>query len=359
MNKRLKAILIFLVIFFGIISFATIAQNLFPSLGNKVNLPLPTPTPKPLELTGWFAYWEEKEAAMELPHLVKEFKTFSPLFYRVASNGTLEKYDISNRNRVLNYAREANIRIAPVIGDEGDSKRLKALLNEDSVREKFIAQLVSEAKKENFSGWGIDFETLTSKDNESFTSFIEDAADKLHKNDLKLDVIVFGRVEKEDYDPALAHDYQALGKSADQVQLMVYGFSNELTSPGGQSPSKWFHSVLDYAVKTIPKEKILVGLSTHGYDFSNKEIEGVTFLQAQEKIEQNSARVIYNSSELSQVATYKIGNTEHEIWYEDSKTIMEKISIAQKDYGINKFALWRLGAEDPKIWEEIKKLKDF
>jgi spore germination protein YaaH len=357
MNIRLKVLLIFLAVLFGIIAFATIFQNLNSSSGKKASLPKPTPSLGPIELTGWFAYWEEKESAMELPHLINELKTFSPLFYRVAPDGSLSRYEISNRNRVLKYARDANIPIAPVIGDEGDPKRLRALLTQDLVREKFITQLISEAKKENFTGWGIDFETLTSKDKDAFTDFIEDTATSLHDNDLRLDVIVFGRIEKDDYDPALAHDYQALGKSADEVQLMVYGYSNEQTSPGGQSPGKWFQSVLDYAVKSIPREKILVGLSTHGYDFSsNGEPEGVTFQQAEEKIEQNSARVIYNSKELSQVATYKTGTIEHEIWYEDSETIMEKVNIAREKYGINRFALWRIGAEDPKIWEELQRL---
>ncbi len=356
MRRRLNIILIFLVALLGIAAFAAISQKTSFVTNRKIATPQPTPPMQSPELTGWFAYWEEKEAAMELPHLIKEFKKFSPLFYKVDPNGALAKYEISNRNRILNYARNSDIPIAPVIGDEGDPKRLKTLLYEDSAKEKFINELISEAKKENFTGWGIDFETLTSKDREAFTDFIEDVASSLHESDLKLDVVVFGRVEKDDYDPALAHDYKALGKAADQVQLMVYGYSNEQTSPGGQSPNKWFHAVLDYAVKTIPKEKILVGLSTHGYDFFNDSAEGVTFQQAEEKIEQNSARVVYNSKELSEVATFKTAGVEHQIWYEDAKTILEKVKLSRNQYGINKFALWRTGAEDPKVWDELKKL---
>jgi spore germination protein YaaH len=357
MNKILFFIVIVQCSFLWIMLFSSGVPKLtLPSVSreDEKNETSVSPSPKlqKAELTGWFAAWDQSKAEETLPKVMNNFQTFSPMLYRVMADGSLGRHNITNRDFFIKSARDNNIAIAPVITDESSSTRVNRLLNNKLTQDKFIDQLVDEAKKENFIGWSIDIEQLKSRDRKAFTEFIKNASSQLHKNDLKLFVIVFGREEKETYDPALAHDYKELGVYADQVQLMTYNFNNDLTAPGGQTPGSWYRSVLKYAKKTIPQEKILVGLSTHGYDWSDGTVDGLTFSEAIDRIKKNGAKVSYNKEDLSMVASYKDEDNDiHSLWYEDKNTINEKIKIAREEYGVNKFALWRLTAEDPRFWD--------
>lgn len=305
------------------------------------------------ELTGWFASFDIEKAETALPPIIDRFSIFSPMLYRVMADGSLGEHQIYNRETIISYAQERNIPVAPVFTDESDSVRISKLLYNQATQKKFLADLVQVAQEENFSGWSIDIEKVKSTDEKAFSQFIINTSEALHKNNLKLYVIAYGRDSDETYDPALAHDYKIFGQYADQVQLMIYYYSNEYTDPGGQTPLKDYRSVLKYALENIPREKILIGLSTHGNDWGGDEVEGMTYSEVLERIQEENATISYDKNESSMVAKYKRDGEDHILMYENADTIIEKMEIARKEFGINKFAFWRLSAEDPELWEKL------
>lgn len=351
----MKHLLLFIFIIFAFVIFARINLD-----ANKNNIS-PTSLPKPslvvgeLEITGWFAAWNSEKAADVLPPVIDTLRTFSPMLYRIMADGSLGRHSMSNREEILSYARDKNVPIAPVITDESGAARVQILLNDSQTQNKFIDDLVAEAKEEGFIGWSIDIEKITSKDRDKFSSFVRNLSSELHANNLKLYMIAYGRDADETYDPALAHDYKVFGHYADQVQLMIYYYSNEYTAPGGQTPLKDYRSVLTYALENIPREKILIGLSTYGNDWGGKddEVEGLTYQQVEQKIKEENPDISYDSNELSMVARYTQGDTDHILMYENAKTITEKMRIAREEFGINKFAFWAIGNEDPELWKEF------
>ncbi len=358
-NRKLIIIPSFLLIFLALILAIIALFRMYPSdsLKKIASIPPPTPTKMVLknEITGWLASWDDTDAVVALPDTVNYFNTFSPMLYKIMPGGLLGRHQISNRQFIMDQARENNIPIIPVITDESDYKSVSRILDSETAQNNFINELIEEAKAEGFSGWALDIEILKSTDEAKFSTLIKNASTKFHENDLKLNVIVFGRVEKESYDPARAHNYKTIGKYADEVQLMTYNFNNGETSPGGQTPIVWYRQVLKYATENIPPEKILVGLSTHGYDWTGDDVVGLNFEDAQRLINENNSKVTYDSKNSSNVSNFtdRFGS-EHSVWFENAKSIKEKTDIARNEFGINKFALWRLTAEDPDVWEAIK-----
>lgn len=325
---------------------------------NLTSVEEPTPTPFTLgrqEIVGWFAAFDSEKTQRVLPDVIDNFNIFSPMLYRILPDSSLGRHSVPTREYMLSLAQENNVPIAPVITDESDVIRVEKMLNDEEIQQKFIDDLVVEAKAEGFTGWSIDIENLKGTDQKAFSQFIKNTYNRLHENDLKLYTIVYGRTENETYDPAIAHDYKTLGKYSDQIQLMVYNYNNEYTGPGGQTPLEWYRRVLQHAVDSVPREKILVGLSTHGYDWHGDEVTGLTYPEVEEIIEKYNPKITYNKEHSAAVANYTDeSGVEHNVWFEDAKTISEKMEIAKKEFGINKFALWRLSAEDPKIWDTIQ-----
>jgi len=40
----------------------------------------------------------------------------------------------------------------------------------------------------------------------------------------------------------------------------------------------------------------------------------------------------------------------HEVWFEDRRSFLAKVELVRR-YGLNRVAGWRLGHEDPAIWQ--------
>jgi len=356
-----KYILFFLSVVSGFLVAIFITRYLFV----RSNIPVkitPTVSPtiyvrKPLSLTGWIAYWDEKNALASLSLALPLFDIFSQMLYTVGVDGSLRKIPISSRGEMLRLARVAQIPIIPTIGDDSNPQRIAKLLTDEETQEKFTSSLLDEALKENYQGWSLDIEVVAGKDEESFSNFVTSLAEALHAQNLELHVIVYGREENESYDPARAHNYAKIGKVADRVFLMTYNYHNELTGPGGQTPLDWYRRVLAYAIQTIPRDKIAVGLSTHGYEWYGDNIVGLTYPEVINRLPEIETEPEYDLDNSAMVLRFDTNGESHELWYEDAQTITKKIKIASNEFGISNFALWRLGAEDPQIWEELRKIK--
>lgn len=313
----------------------------------------PKPLPVP-ELIGWMSFWDEVLAYDRLEEVVSRFQVFAPMLYYVDSAGALTPYTITTKEKALMLARNKNVPIMPTIGDDGDAAGLQQLLYEPVTRNQFITNLITEAQANDFVGWAFDFEVMEREDEAAYSDFVEATAAELHMAGLRLDVIVFARAAQERYSPALAHNYVRLGKVADRVILMTYGYNNELTEPGGQTPPDWLRTVITYALKTIPREKIVVGLSTHGYLWGSSDVTGLTFAEAHEIITNEELTPVLDSRSGAMTATFIKNNVTNQLFYETAETIQQKVTLIQKDFNIHTFALWRTGAEDPTVWELLQ-----
>ncbi len=307
-----------------------------------------------VKIVGWTAYWDEKNTLASLGGSATLLASFSPILYKIESDGSLGRIGVLYKREMLELARINNLAIIPVIGDDFDFERVDLLLNDEGVQKKFIQQLVAEAKKENFAGWSIDIESLDKEDKKAFTKFIESMSKQLHENNLKSNVIVFGRIGDDENPSALAQDYKALGEVTDELQIMMYGAHDEDTKPGGQAPLSWVRKVLDYTTRRVPREKTVVGLSAHGYDWGGKSAEPLTFAQIEKRIYESTGSATYSKEESSAIFKYQKDGHEREIWFEDATAIKQKMNFILDEFGVDKFAIWRIGAEDPRFWEELK-----
>ena len=54
---------------------------------------------------------------------------------------------------------------------------------------------------------------------------------------------------------------------------------------------------------------------------------------------------------------YRAGGTVRSVWYEDARSIQEKLRLLER-YRLRGFAAWRLGMEDPRIWSMISAMQE-
>ena len=105
-----------------------------------------------------------------------------------------------------------------------------------------------------------------------------------------------------------------------------------------------------YNSQFIPLEKIIIGLPTYGYDWSNNRGTPLQFAEIQTKLTNLKTTPTRDRTSSEMVLNYEQNGIGHTLWFEDSYSAKIKIDLALRT-GINKFSFWYLGGEDPLLWE--------
>jgi spore germination protein YaaH len=211
------------------------------------------------------------------------------------------------------------------------------------MRDELVADIVQRAL--SFDGVQIDFESILSKDCENFYSFL--ALLKAGLGNKSLSVALPAAVnEKQD-----RFDYARVAGAADRVVIMAYDEHWSGSEPGPVASLGWCRKVSSYALAKIPARKLVMGAPFYGRAWADK----------------NLARAYKYSGMASLVEEKRIGRVERcegipfveyvetvgvKAYFEDAASACLRLSMYRKA-SVEKVAFWRLGQEDPAIWDNI------
>ncbi|HUW22089.1 MAG TPA: glycosyl hydrolase family 18 protein [Candidatus Bathyarchaeia archaeon] len=306
-----------------------------------------------IQFSAWLPWWSEDEVAASLKVAALYLKTILPVWYRLEPDGKIREIEVANKEVVLAIAADNRAEILPSLANDFDGRRVAKLLADGSLRESLLKDLVRIAKDNQYRGWDLDWEGLKPADKDAYSRFVADLASVLHQNGLLLSVSVYAQTGEaaDQWEGLAGQDYQALAESADQLRIMAYDFHNENSRPGPVTPLDKLEAVIDFNLKNLPREKIVLGIPTYGYDWGPDKGEPVEYRQARERLSQFQGTTNRDPLSSSLVGRYRLDGVGHEIWFEDRESISRKLEIAKKQ-GIRQFCFWRLGGEDSRLWSQ-------
>lgn len=253
---------------------------------------------------------------------------------------------------VMDIATKNNVKVMPLVNNYVNEKwngnLVKAIISTKANRDKFINQLKTEALKNGFCGFNIDFENLDDECKNNYSLFISELYSSFKAAKLQLTVDV--QPQKS------AYDLEKLATSTDSIILMMYDEHNEKSSSGPIASKDWYENILKNI--KVPADKIIVGLGLYGYDWTNKESGKVTSMSSSEVMQlyrSNKAAIKWDTKYCNPTFNYMNGKESHTLWFNDSIVAYNQISFSQK-LGIHQFSLWRLGSEDEKLWSVFSSL---
>lgn len=268
--------------------------------------------------------------------------------------------------RALAAARDAKLAIMPLVFNQGfDRPTVTALLHSKAAQERAVEYIGYLAKRDNVVGFQIDLENIDPADQRLFSQFVKRAAARLHYNGRLLSVAVTPRfsdagpgTHRRGEIPAgewsAAFDYRALSRYADFITLMTYDHSVRTGPPGPIAGYGWVKSALRYAVRRVPRSKLLLGVPLYGREWTANDDEGsasrsLTSKDVRELIERPEVIVQWNAKWRSPWFEYNDGSALRTVWFEDTRSLKEKISL-MRQYQLRGFAAWRLGDEGAEFW---------
>lgn len=242
------------------------------------------------------------------------------------------------------------------------SDRAAALLESPERQAALIEQVLATIGEQGYRGLDVDFEYLPAALRESYGAFITALRKRLSPMGLPVLVALAPKTRADQ--PGLlyeAHDYALLGAAADYVLLMTYEWGYTYGPPMAVAPLPNVRRVLDYAVTAIPREKIYLGIPNYGYDWPLPFVQGETrarSLSNQEAVAlavANGAEIQYDETAQSPWFTYTAGGVEHRVWFEDARSMSEKLRLIQ-EYGLWGAGYWNLMRPYPQGWTVLNAL---
>ena len=276
---------------------------------------------------------------------------------------------------VLKLAKAHRVPVMPIISAGGDRKKFHDLLVNETAKKAMIDGMLEQAKLYGFVGFQFDFENIAWTDRDALTLLTQQTATALHKHGLKLSMAVVpnapGYAGRGPFAKWIweywkgAYDLKALGQALDLVCLMTYDQHTRWTTPGPVAGMPWVMANLEYALKVVPKEKLSLGIGLYGYHWFAGDPVG-----ADGKESSNISAQYIDADESFPLAkqfnaTMQWDPVEHESWFyfyrdqmrewvflPDAHAFRDRYDIV-KQYGLEGFCAWVIGAEDPKIWEAL------
>jgi len=278
------------------------------------------------------------------------FAWVSPTGSEVDSNGNfLGKVDPG----VIETAKRSNVGVVPLVANANfDRDLMHRILTDEVISDRTISSIVKFIVEGNFTGVNIDWENIPPEDRQSLNSYMRDLADRLHAHGKLVTIDVSGKTSDETTGWGGAWDYKALGQITDYVCIMVYDYHWSGGTAGPIGPLSWLEQVIQYALLSIPKDKIVIGIPFYGYDWIGTKGEGVIFDQAVSNAKTAGVKITFSEKDGEYTYSYRAPDGRHEVWFQGALSTEMRISTALR-FGIDRIAAWSVGQEDPRTWEVI------
>lgn len=330
-----------------------------------IKLSLNIHAPCPIYVCGWLTYFDFEESRRSFKENISCFNEVNPFVYAFNKEGVIikaEGFTDAEYEKIINISYENRICVIPTIVNDVISPKqnilkdpgiIHNLLCDDSSIKRHIADILAVIEDDGISGIEIDYEKINYEDKKQFIKFIKSLSEQLHHNNKLLNIVLsadifYGR--KAFFDE---EDLSIISGCVDTVKIMCYNLHGPFSQPGPVSTVEWIEQAMRVVTKKIPREKICIAIALHGFDWSVEKTYYLTYKKAMELVKEHHSKISRTNDNIPYF-TYIKNKVKHIVWFEDSKSIINKIKTVRR-YGVKKIAFWRLGSESEGIYSYLKK----
>jgi len=226
-----------------------------------------------------------------------------------------------------------------------DGVTITRLLSNPLQRKGLIAQVEDMLRKEKAAGVVFDFEALAPEALVNYLTFVKEAHAKLSADGFLMTITA--PVDSDDW------NLKAFAKASDRVFLMVYDQHSLVDPPGPIAAQSWFNERLVYALKSVPLAKAIVCIGNYAYDWHGKVADVLTIPEAWLIAHDSEAPVQFDRSSGNPYFSYQEDGQQHQVWMIDAASAWNQL-LTIDNSNVAGVALWRLGSEDPGVWNDLQ-----
>ncbi len=237
------------------------------------------------------------------------------------------------------------------------------MLNNPAARQNLERQLAQFfAANPSYHGLSLDLENLPDDALAAYRTLISELYRQMHPKNLRL--YVNEAIGADD------DELKFVSANSDGILLMNYDLHEVSSGPGPIAPEDWFENNLTRVLKIVPKQKIICAIGNYGYDWTMSiptrghpaqvlNVDSISVQDGWQAASDSDADVHLEGDELNAHFAYddEDKHVRHQVWMLDAVTALNELRAARQ-MGIQTFALWRLGTEDPSLWSVWERPSD-
>lgn len=240
-----------------------------------------------------------------------------------------------------------------------ESEALRSLLRSPAHMKAVAAQLAKVVRDNGLGGVAVDFEEIPDGTHTSLVQFLKEvrsalgtsmvAAGDSTGNANSAPLLI--QALPADVNGTEARDYAA---ATDYLVLMTYDEHFGTGDAGPVASQKWYEQRVADITRSVPAKQIILALGAYGYDWTDAvpatPATEMTFQDIMSAVRMNGKDVVFDSVSRTPYLTWTdADSTDHVVWYLDAVTAYNEMA-AGRAAGAAGLAVWRLGSEDPSLW---------
>lgn len=273
-------------------------------------------------------------------------------------DGSLTYIDDRNLPEAAREFGAVPLMVLTTLAEDGtfSGQRASQLLNDREAQEVLAENLIAYMQKRGYGGVDVDFEFIPADDREQYAAFLARLTCRLNAAGFTVMAALAPKTSAEQkgllYE---AHDYALIGQAVNDVLLMTYEWGYARSAPMAVAPLNKMREVVRFASSVIPTEKIFLGIPNYGYDWALPYVPGqsaartIGNVEAVEQAINEGASIAFDEAAQTPNYTYYRGPVQHEVWFEDARSIQAKLGLA-REYGLRGVSVWNIMRYFPQLW---------
>jgi cellulose synthase/poly-beta-1,6-N-acetylglucosamine synthase-like glycosyltransferase/peptidoglycan/xylan/chitin deacetylase (PgdA/CDA1 family)/spore germination protein YaaH len=298
-----------------------------------------------------YSFRSLEEHAALITHLCPEWMSLV--------NGTGD-IQVDADSRLPKFAASHGIALLPLLtnltGDTWQPEAVENLAHGPADRqERFFTKVIAVLREAKAAGVVVDWEQIDPAYRKDITGFLDRFCDALHNDDKELWLTV---QPGQDIDYI---DFDELSDNVDRFVASLFDETSDIDPPGPLGSRSWFEGWLHVLLEGGDTKQWIVALGSYGYDWTigGKKAELISFPEAMSRGSNAGVEgAEVKGPDYSPYFYFEEGDKEHAVWFLDVVTFLDELREVH-DEKAGGFAIYRLGTEDPAVWDALNVRRDF
>jgi spore germination protein YaaH len=302
----------------------------------------------PVDVWGFTAPWDDRSAASVHCH-ARALGAVISGWLRLDSLTSLPSAVYPDTLRLPAGTRRFAL-VTTYHGSRFHPETVARLGQDEAARGRVAGALARSASQHGYGGLVLDFEGLTRDDTTALELVVQSIADSAHQHHIRPVTIAVVPTD------TLVFASRHLA-AADLLVLMLYDEHWATGVPGPIASPAWVRQGLALRVADVGAARLVAALPAYGYIWrapvpAHPPAPAGVLSFADAK--RDAARMGFTLARDSASSTLHFGRPDSaQAWVVDARLTGSLVATAES-LGVRRFALWRLGLEDPGIWEVLR-----
>ena len=275
----------------------------------------------------------------------------APTWYSVTdSSGSMSCYASAG---LVNKMHQRGTDVWALVSDFDTNVDFAALYSSKKARTNMVNTLINDAEKYGFDGINLDFENIKSAYAKDYLQFVRELSIECERKGL---VLSTDNYKPEAYNRC--YNLKEQSRFVDYVIVMAYDEHYAGTDAGSVASLPFVKEAVEDTVQLVGKEHVIAGIPFYTRIWTttdgNTTSRAVGMQAAVEQLNSDGQVALWNDDCGQYVASYTVGNSTRQIWFEEEKSVEAKMQVIQEE-NVAGVACWKLGLEKTTVWSVISK----